>query len=65
MILARDQPITDNENSTNNSAGLSTDNMDSSVEEIDVTVRKCGETLYNTVSKVATAAIECTKGYYF
>ncbi|XP_065363226.1 zinc finger FYVE domain-containing protein 1-like isoform X4 [Calliphora vicina] len=31
-----------------------------SVEE-DVTVRKCGETLYNTVSKVATAAIECTK----
>ncbi|KAM7347175.1 zinc finger FYVE domain-containing protein 1-like isoform 3-T3 [Cochliomyia hominivorax] len=30
-------------------------------EETDVTVRKCGETLYNTVSKVATAAIECTK----
>uniref|UniRef100_A0A1A9WCP7 FYVE-type domain-containing protein n=1 Tax=Glossina brevipalpis TaxID=37001 RepID=A0A1A9WCP7_9MUSC len=29
--------------------------------EADVTVRKCGETLYNTVTKVASVALECTK----
>ncbi|KAL9885890.1 zinc finger FYVE domain-containing protein 1-like isoform 1-T1 [Glossina fuscipes fuscipes] len=29
--------------------------------EADVTARKCGETLYNTVSKVASVALECTK----
>ncbi|XP_023296568.2 zinc finger FYVE domain-containing protein 1-like isoform X3 [Lucilia cuprina] len=40
-------------NATTSSAGI--------IAEEDVTVRKCGETLYNTVSKVASAAIECTK----
>ncbi|XP_013115647.2 zinc finger FYVE domain-containing protein 1 isoform X1 [Stomoxys calcitrans] len=30
-------------------------------EETDVTVRKCGETIYNTISNVASVALECTK----
>ncbi|KAM7347174.1 zinc finger FYVE domain-containing protein 1-like isoform 2-T2 [Cochliomyia hominivorax] len=61
-----DQQTNDNPNSPNHSAGPTTaSNATTSgginAEETDVTVRKCGETLYNTVSKVATAAIECTK----
>uniref|UniRef100_T1PND9 FYVE zinc finger protein n=1 Tax=Musca domestica TaxID=7370 RepID=T1PND9_MUSDO len=49
-------------NSQNHTAGSS--NADASAaahEETDVTVRKCGETLYNTISNVASVALECTK----
>lgn len=35
--------------------------MESS-EEYDINMRKCSETVYNTVSKVAFVALECTKG---
>lgn len=31
-------------------------------EAYDINMRKCSETVYNTVTKVAFAALECTKG---
>lgn len=65
MYTACDQQTNDNHNSPNHSAGPAAATMGNNLEETEtVTVRKCGETLYNTVSKVATAAIECTKGKY-
>lgn len=65
-VYADQEEQTTNDNTTNSqnhTAGSS--NADATAaahEETDVTVRKCGETLYNTISNVASVALECTKG---
>ncbi|XP_075155045.1 zinc finger FYVE domain-containing protein 1-like isoform X2 [Haematobia irritans] len=59
-IPGHEDQIIDNSTNSQNHTYTGPNNMNGP-EETDVTVRKCGETIYNTISNVASVALECTK----